>query len=275
MRINCRGKLLDLSSTKIMGILNYTPDSFFDGGRNNNPQQALKQVEKMLLEGADIIDIGAYSSRPYSNHISIEEELDRIIPILKLIRTSFPEAVISVDTFRSEVARTCLDYQADMINDISGGNMDAEMLSLIGQYKVPYIAMHIKGTPQTMQNKVSYKNVVIEIKKYFSEKIFHLLSLGVNDILLDPGFGFGKNIRHNYEILKLLNLFQSFRRPIVVGLSRKSMIYKVLKNSPEESLNGTTALHAIAMLKGVNILRVHDVREAKEVVELVRELLNF
>ena len=263
---------MDLRYPKIMGILNCTPDSFFDGGQYNNSEQALRQVEKMLSEGADMIDIGAYSSRPNAKDVSLDEELERIIPIVKLIRANFSEIVISIDTFRSEVAKRCLDCGADIINDISGGEMDSQMFSLISEHKVPYIVMHMQGMPQTMQNNPSYENVVIDVKKYFSDKMVHLHSLGVNDILLDPGFGFGKNIKHNYELLNLLNLFQSFRKPIVVGLSRKSMIYKVLENSPEEALNGSTVLHTIALLKGANILRVHDVQQAKEVIRLLKEV---
>ena len=254
-----------------MGILNCTPDSFFDGHRYNNQEQALRQVEKMLAEGADIIDIGACSSRPNAEIIPLEEELDRIIPIIKSIRINFPEAIISIDTFRSEVAKRCLDLGASIINDISAGEMDHKMFPLVGDRKVPYIVMHMKGTPQTMQTDPFYEDVVLEVKKYFSQKIVSLHSLGVNDIILDPGFGFGKSIKHNYELLNGLDLFASFRKLIMVGLSRKSMIYKVLENSPEEALNGSTVLHTISLLKGANILRVHDVQQAKQVVRLVKE----
>ncbi|WP_372792512.1 dihydropteroate synthase [Lutibacter sp.] len=271
--INCNGKLIDLSSPKVMGILNITPDSFFDGGKYNNPTAIVNHVEKMLSEGATFIDVGAYSSRPGAKHISEEEELERISPIIKLLITEFPNLLISVDTFRSEIAKHCIQNGACMVNDISAGNLDAKMFSTISKLQVPYIIMHMQGTPQNMQAKPIYEDVVKEVLYYFSKKINELRDLGVNDIITDVGFGFGKTIAQNYQLLKNLDLFKNLEVPILAGLSRKSMLFKPLGISQNEAINATTSANTIALLNGANILRVHDVKEAVEAIKIVN-LLN-
>jgi len=271
--INCNGTLIDLSAPKVMGILNITPDSFFDGGKHNNPTAIINQVEKMLSEGATFIDVGAYSSRPGAKHISEEEELGRIIPVIKLLASEFSNILISVDTFRSNVAEHSIQQGACMINDISAGEMDATMFSLVAKLQVPYIMMHMRGTPQNMQQNPVYNNVVTDLLYYFSKKIAELHLLGVNDIITDVGFGFGKTIDHNYQLLKHLAQFKNLEKPLLVGLSRKGMLYKPLGITAEAALNATTATNTIALLNGANILRVHDVREAVETIKIV-ELLN-
>ena len=271
--INCNGTLIDLSSPKVMGILNVTPDSFFDGGKYNNPTAIVNHVEKMLSEGATFIDVGAYSSRPGSKHISEEEELKRISPIIKLLITEFPNLLISVDTFRSKIAKYCIQNGACMINDISAGSLDSEMFSTIAKLQVPYIMMHMQGTPQNMQAKPSYNNVVKDVLYFFSEKMNELRTFGVNDIISDVGFGFGKTIEQNYQLLKHLELLKSLDIPTLVGLSRKSMLFKPLEINQNEALNATTVANTIALLNGGNILRVHDVKEANEAIKVV-ELLN-
>lgn len=272
MTINCKGQLIDLSTPKVMGILNITPDSFYDGGKYNSDTKILNLVEKMLNEGATFIDVGAYSSRPNAHHISEEEELNRLIPVLKLLINKFPEILISVDTFRSKVVQKSIEIGACMINDISGGTMDKQMFKTIGELKVPYILMHIKGTPKTMQINPTYENVTREVLKYFSEKILALKSEKVNDIILDVGFGFGKTLDHNYELLKNLNYFKTFDIPILTGISRKSMLYKLLDTSAKEALNATSIANTIALLNGTNILRVHDVKEAIETIKIVSQV---
>lgn len=271
--INCNGTLIDLSSPKVMGILNITPDSFFDGGSYKNDKAIISKVEKMLIEGATFIDIGAYSSRPGAKHISEQEELERILPVVKMLVKEFPEILISIDTFRSIIAKKCIENGACIVNDISAGSMDTRMFKTIAKLQVPYIIMHIQGTPQNMQVNPAYKNVVTDILYYFSEKIYELRALGVNDIIADVGFGFGKTIDQNYTLLKNLELFKNLEIPTLAGLSRKSMLYKPLGITPEKALNATTAANTIALLKGTTILRVHDVKEAVETIKIV-ELLN-
>ncbi len=271
--INCNGKLIDLSSPKVMGILNITPDSFFDGGKYNNPTAIVNHVEKMLSEGATLIDVGAYSSRPGAKHITEEEELGRISPIIKLLITEYPNLLISVDTFRSEIAKHCIQNGACMVNDISAGNLDVKMFSTIAKLQVPYIIMHMQGTPQNMQAKPIYNDIVKEVLYYFSKKINELRDLGVNDIICDVGFGFGKTVAQNYQLLKNLDLFKNLEVPTLVGLSRKSMLFKPLEISQNEAINATTSANTIALLNGANILRVHDVKEAVEAIKIVN-LLN-
>jgi len=270
--INCNGQLIDLSTPKVMGILNVTPDSFFDGGKYNSDEHLLKQAEKMLTEGATFIDIGAYSSRPKAKHISESEELKRSLNAINLIRDHFPKTLISVDTFRSEVAQKSIDAGACMINDISGGCLDAKMFKIIAKNKVPYILMHMLGTPQNMQSNPQYKDIIYDLRLYFSEKIAELKALGINDIILDVGFGFGKTIEHNYTLLQHLDLFKCFDLPILAGISRKSMLYKVLNSSANEALNATTVANTIALQKGAKILRVHDVKEAIETINIINHL---
>jgi len=273
LTINCRGVIIDLSVPKVMGILNVTPDSFYDGGRYGKEGEILNRINLLVTEGVDIIDVGAYSSRPGAKEISTDEEKGRLETALKLIRKNFKDVLISVDTFRSEVARWSVEnYGVDVINDISAGDLDENMFQTIARLQVPYIMMHMKGKPENMQNEPYYENVVQEIMKYFSEKINQLNLLGVKDIIIDPGFGFGKTIEHNYQLLKHLEDFKWFNLPILAGVSRKSMIYKFLGANPDESLNGTTILNTIALLNGADIIRVHDVKQAKEAVLLVQKL---
>lgn len=268
MTINCKGTLIDLSTPKVMGILNITPDSFYDGGKYKNENDILQQVEKMLLEGATFIDIGAYSSRPGAAHISEDEELKRIVPIVTLLVEKFPEIIISIDTFRSKVAEKTIESGAALINDISGGNMDSNMFETIAKLQVPYILMHMQGTPQNMQKNPSYKNVVTDVISFFAKQLFELRKLHVNDVIIDVGFGFGKTIEHNYELLKELQLFKNLEVPILTGVSRKSMLYKLLDITPKEALNATTVANTIALQNGTQILRVHDVKEAVEAVRI-------
>lgn len=267
--INCKGTLIDLTSPKVMGILNLTPDSFFDGGKYNDVKSIITQVEKMLNEGATFIDVGAYSSRPGAKHISTEEELERIVPIIKLLNKEFSTIIISVDTFRSDVALQSINEGACLINDISAGSMDNNMFSTIAKLQVPYIIMHMQGTPQTMQATPNYTNITTDLLFYFSKKINELRQLGVNDVIIDVGFGFGKTIDHNYQLLKQLELFKKLEVPSLVGVSRKSMLYKPLDITPETALNATTAANTIALQKGASILRVHDVKQAVEAIKIV------
>jgi dihydropteroate synthase len=271
--INCNGTLIDLTSPKIMGILNITPDSFFDGGKYNNPTEILNQVKKMMSEGATFIDVGAYSSRPGAKHISEEEELNRILPVIRLLKSEFSKLLISVDTFRSKVAKQCVLNGACLVNDISAGSMDATMFPTVAELQVPYIMMHMQGTPQNMQNNPTYTDVVKEILYYFSKKINELRSLGINDIITDVGFGFGKTTPQNYQLLKNLSLFKNLEVPTLAGLSRKSLLFKSLEITQNKALNATTSANTIALLNGANILRVHDVKEALEAIKIV-ELLN-
>ena len=270
--INCKGKLIDLNSPKIMGILNITPDSFFDGGKYNNEKTILEQVDKMLAEGATFIDVGAYSSRPGATHISEKEETDRILPIVTLLLQHFPDILLSIDTFRSNIAEKCIEAGAAIINDISGGNADEKMFKTAVKLQVPYILMHMQGTPQNMQNNPSYSNITQEIMIDFAEKSATLRKMGLNDLILDLGFGFGKTIEHNYTLLKDLALFHELDCPILTGISRKSMLYKPLNSSASEALNATTYANTIALQKGSQILRVHDVKEAQEIISLQRLL---
>ena len=272
MTINCKGQLIDLTTPKVMGILNVTPNSFFDGGKYKNDSEILSRVEKMLKDGATFIDIGAYSSKPSAEFVSEEEELQRIIPIIQLILEHFPEALISIDTFRSEVAKACIENGAVIINDISAGILDDKMLETIAKYNVPYIMMHMRGTPQTMQTMTNYDNIVKEILFYFSERIAQARSLGINDLIVDPGFGFAKTLEQNYEVLQKMELFEMLELPLLAGVSRKSMIYKTLNSSADKALNGTTVLNTIALTKGAKILRVHDVKEAMECVTLFNKI---
>ncbi len=274
MTINCKGKLLNLDSPIVMGILNVTPDSFYDGGNLSNQNDIIAKAGQMLRDGATILDIGGYSSKPGAKEVSEEEELIRVIPTIQLIVKEFPEAIISIDTFRSSVARESIRAGASIINDISAGELDSNMFTTVKELQVPYCLMHMQGNPQNMQNKPTYKNVVTEVFYSLADKVEKLKELGVNDILIDPGFGFGKTIEHNYEILNNLNHFSWLNLPILVGVSRKSMIHKVLNISPSEALNGTTTLHSFALLGGANILRVHDVKEAKETIMLYTKLID-
>jgi len=272
MTINCKGQLIDLSSPKVMGILNITPDSFYDGGIHNNEREILKYVETMLFDGATFIDIGAFSSKPKANYISEEEELKRIIPIVSLLLKEFPDSLLSIDTFRSQVAKQCIEAGAALINDISAGKLDEQMLQTVANLHVPYIMMHMRGTPQNMQQQTTYNNLLKDILFYFSERMAAARDLGIVDVIVDPGFGFAKTMEQNYELLNQLELFNILEKPVLIGLSRKSMIYKTLKKPAQEALNGTTVLNTIALQKGASILRVHDVKEAMECIQLVETL---
>lgn len=268
--ISVGGKLLDLKVPKVMGILNVTPDSFYEGSRANSKEIILQRASSMIEEGADILDIGGYSSRPGAMDISIPEEIDRTSPAIEWILNEFPEAIISIDTFRSEVAENALQSGAHIINDISGFSQDEKLPEIASKYNAPYILMHMRGTPQTMQSLTDYDNIFTEMAQYFSKKINTLKTAGVKDIILDPGFGFSKTIEDNHNLLRNVDYFDFLGRPLLIGISRKSMIYKKLVIRPEESLNGTIALNAIALSKGASILRVHDVKEAHELINLLK-----
>lgn len=272
MTINCKGNLINLSSPKVMGILNITPDSFFDGGHYKNEAEILSQTEKMLSEGATFIDVGAYSSRPGATHVSEEEELQRIVPVINLLIKNFPEIIISVDTFRSKIAEETINSGAAIVNDISGGKMDKNMFETVANLQIPYVLMHMLGTPQNMQKNPIYKDVTQDIISFFAEQIHKLHQLKLNDIIIDVGFGFGKTTTHNFDILKNLSLFKNLDAPILAGISRKSMLYKTLDISAQEALNATTSANTIALLNGANILRVHDVKEALEAIKIVEQL---
>lgn len=267
--LNCRGRLLDLSAPVVMGILNVTPDSFFDGGRHEDPDHAFRQAEKMIREGARIIDVGGASSRPGADTVPEEEELRRVVPLVSQLAAAFPEIVVSVDTWRASVAREAAAAGAGILNDISAGCMDDNLYPEVAKSGLPYVLMHMQGTPATMQQAPVYDDVVTEVLDFFIAETGRLRTLGVTDIVLDPGFGFGKTVEHNYRLLNHLSLFSSVTGlPVLAGLSRKSMICKVLKVNPEQALNGTTALHMVALQQGAKILRVHDVKEAVEVIRL-------
>lgn len=270
--INCKGQLLDLSTPMVMGILNTTPDSFFDGGKYLTEKECLLQAEKMLTEGATIVDVGGMSSRPGADIISIDEELKRVIPVIKSIHKEFPKAIISIDTVRSEVAREAVESGAHIINDISAGQIDENFYQTVADLQVPYILMHMQGQPKTMQLNPNYDDIKHDVLDFFVGEIEDLRNLGVKDILLDVGFGFGKTTAHNYELLKNMHVFQMMGLPILAGISRKSMIWKTLDTSPEKSLNGTTALNMVALQQGAKILRVHDVKEAMETILLFEML---
>lgn len=274
--ININGTLIDLSTPRVMGIVNVTPDSFFAGSRVQAENEIVERCDQILREGGMIIDIGAQSTSPVSRPLEAKEEAERLMPTLKLIRKKFPDAILSVDTFYADVAKEAVEeYGVNMINDISGGQIDDRMFGVVAQLNVPYILMHMRGTPQTMQQLTHYDNFIQDILYYFSERKAKLNQLGVNDVILDPGFGFSKTVSQNYELMAYLKYFHIFEEPILVGISRKSMIYKLLGITPEESLNGTTALNTVALLSGANILRVHDVKEAVECVEIIGRIAEF
>lgn len=274
--ININGQLLDLSTPKVMGIVNLTPDSFFEGSRAQTDMQVAKRVRLLLTEGADILDVGAYSSRPGADDLPVEEEMRRLREGLSVLRKEAPNAIVSVDTFRADVAKMCIqEYGVAIINDISGGDLDSNMFSTIARAHVPYIIMHMQGTPHNMQQAPYYEDVLKEVMLHLADKVKTLQDMKVNDIILDPGFGFGKTQAHNFELLAHLNEFDIFQLPLLVGVSRKSMIYKTLGITPAEALNGTTALHTIALSKGANILRVHDVKEAVETIRLWQNVEQY
>lgn len=274
--ININGQLLDLSTPKVMGIVNLTPDSFFEGSRAQTDVQVAERVRQLLTEGADMLDVGAYSSRPGADDLPVEEEMRRLREGLSVLRKEAPNAIVSVDTFRADVAKMCIqEYGVAIINDISGGDLDSNMFSTIARAHVPYIIMHMQGTPHNMQQAPYYEDVLKEVMLHLADKVKTLQDMKVNDIILDPGFGFGKTQAHNFELLAHLNEFDIFQLPLLVGVSRKSMIYKTLGITPAEALNGTTALHTIALSKGANILRVHDVKEAVETIRLWQNVEQY
>jgi dihydropteroate synthase len=270
--LQIKGRLITLEKPKIMGILNLTPDSFYVGSRVNNSEAVLSKAREMIDEGADFLDLGGYSSRPNASDISIQEEIDRVIPAIEVIRKDFPDIILSVDTFRSKVAQAAVLAGADLVNDISSGNLDKEMLEVVASLKVPYIAMHMKGNPQNMQTHTNYSDILGEILYYFTEKVDLFKKLGIKDVIIDPGFGFAKTIEQNFFLLKNLKSFEIFGMPLLAGISRKSLIYKTLQTSASEALNGTTALNMFALIQGANLLRVHDVKEAKETIKLYEQL---
>ena len=272
--INVGGKLMDLGEPQVMGILNVTPDSFYSESRKNTEQEIADRVQAILAEGGSMIDIGAYSSRPGADDVSAEEEMDRLRGGLKILRNIAPDAVVSVDTFRADVAKMCVEeFGVQIINDISGGELDSRMFDTVAALGVPYILMHMKGDPQTMQNGPHYDDLLAEMLRYFGTKVQQLHELGVKDVILDPGFGFAKTLEHNYELMNRMQDLQVLELPMLVGISRKSMIYRLLGTSPEEALNGTSVLNTLALLKGASILRVHDVKAAVEVVQIVKKML--
>ncbi|MBL4754378.1 MAG: dihydropteroate synthase [Flavobacteriales bacterium] len=271
--LNCAGQILDLSTPKVMGILNVTPDSFHDGGRYLSEQLVIKRVEDMLNSGADLIDIGGYSSRPGAEHISQSEEKKRVMPFIRAIVWEFPKLLLSIDTFRSEIAREAVEAGACMVNDISGGNLDAKMFGTVAKLKVPYVLMHMRGTPQNMQENTHYDNLISEVVNYFRIKITQLRELGVNDVIIDPGFGFGKSVDGNYKLLHRLGALSILECPILAGISRKGMVQKVFGKDDANALKGTMALNLISLLEGASVLRVHDIKEAKDMVALYSRLL--
>lgn len=272
--LNCRGNLLDLTVPKVMGIINITPDSFYDGGSTVTENNILNQAEKMLTAGATFLDIGGYSTRPNAAEVSENEETKRVVNAIEIILKNFPETIISIDTFNSQVAKNAVETGAALVNDVSGGIIDPEMFKTVGELKVPYILMHMRGIPQTMNSLTNYENVTRDVLKDLSQKIAKARSFGISDIIADPGFGFAKTREQNFELLNNLELFKNLDVPLLAGISRKSMIYKTLKKTAKEALNGTTVLNTVALLKGVSILRVHDVAEAVECVKLIENLKN-
>ena len=271
--INVKGRLLDLTTPQVMGILNVTPDSFYSGSRRQTQEEIAVRARQIIDEGASIIDIGAYSSRPNAEHITAGEEMNRLRTGLEIVNRNHPDAIVSVDTFRADVAEQCVkDYGVAIVNDIAAGEMDDRMFETVARLGVPYIMMHMQGTPQNMQKEPHYDNLIKEVFIYFARKVQQLRDLGMKDIILDPGFGFGKTLEHNYELMAHLEEFSIFELPLLVGVSRKSMIYKLLGGTPQDALNGTTVLDTVALMKGANILRVHDVREAVEAVRIVEKL---
>ena len=274
--ININGQLMDLSIPKVMGIVNLTPDSFFEGSRAQTDVQVAERVRQLLTEGADMLDVGAYSSRPGADNLPVEEEMRRLREGLSALRKEAPDAIVSVDTFRADVAKMCIEeYGVSIINDIAGGELDSNMFATIARAHVPYIIMHMQGTPQNMQQAPHYEDVLKEVMLHLADKVKTLQDMKVNDIILDPGFGFGKTVAHNFELLAHLNEFDIFQLPLLVGVSRKSMVYKTLEITPAEALNGTTVLHTIALSKGANILRVHDVKEAVETIRLWQNVEQY
>ncbi len=271
--INCRGRLVSLETPQVMGILNLTPDSFYAGSRQQSEEAIAARCRQIVAEGGTMIDVGAYSSRPGAADVSAEEEMERLRRGLAVVRREVPDAIVSVDTFRAEVARMCVEeYGADIINDISGGQFDRDMFRTVARLGVPYILMHIKGKPQTMQQAPQYDDLMREVMLYFAERLLRLREFGVKDVIVDPGFGFGKTLEHNYELMAHLGEFRMLEVPLLVGISRKSMIYRLLGGGPEEALNGTTVLNTIALMNGAHILRVHDVRPAAEAVRMIAAL---
>lgn len=270
--INCKGNLIDLSTPKVMGVINLTPDSFYDGGKLTSEKEILLQANKMLQEGATFLDLGAYSSRPGAQFVSEKEEIHRLLPVIKILLNEFPETLLSIDTFRSNVANESIYAGASLINDISAGTLDDHMFKIIAQHQVPYVMMHMRGTPETMMQNTDYTNLTKEVIYYFSERIAKARSFGINDLIADPGFGFSKTLDQNYDLFNDLELFRYLNAPLLIGISRKSMIQKKIKTTAADSLNGTTALHAIAIQKGASILRVHDVKEAFETINLLQNL---
>lgn len=271
--INCRGRLVSLETPQVMGILNLTPDSFYAGSRQQSEEAIAARCRQIVAEGGTMIDVGAYSSRPGAADVSAEEEMERLRRGLAVVRREVPDAIVSVDTFRAEVARMCVEeYGADIINDISGGQFDRDMFRTVARLGVPYILMHIKGKPQTMQQAPQYDDLMREVMLYFAERLLRLRELGVKDVIVDPGFGFGKTLEHNYDLMAHLGEFRMLEAPLLVGISRKSMIYRLLGGGPEEALNGTTVLNTIALMNGAHILRVHDVRPAAEAVGMIAAL---
>ena len=272
--LNCKGELIDLTIPKVMGILNITPDSFYDGGRFKDSKSILDQVEKMLLEGATFIDVGACSSRPGADFVSLDEELKRIVPVVALIIKSFPDCIISIDSFRSKVAMECAAVGASICNDISAGKLDPKMMETVAQLKMPYIMMHMRGTPHTMQKQTHYNSLIIDVYNYFSKRIQAAKEHKIKDLIIDIGFGFAKTTEQNYKLLRHMDFFSNLNLPILIGISRKSMIYKVLDCTAAEALNGTTALHMTALINGSKILRVHDVKQAVECVSIYNALVG-
>ena len=271
--LNIKGELISLEEPLVMGILNVTPDSFYEGSRKQTETDIRNRIEEILQEGGAIIDLGGYSSRPDAQDVSPEEEMERLCLALRILRGEYPKAMVSVDTFRADIARRCVEeYGAAIINDISGGELDAAMFPTIADLHIPYIIMHMRGTPKTMQQHCDYQNLTADILLYFSKKIEQLHLMGVNDVIIDPGFGFSKTLEQNYELMRHLADFSLFEKPLLVGISRKSMIYKLLGGTPAESLNGTTVLNTYALLNGANILRVHDVKAAVEAVRIFKQL---
>lgn len=272
MTINCKGKLIDFNTPKVMGVINTTPNSFYAESRKTSAEDILKQAESMLAAGATFLDLGGYSTQPGAPTISETEELNRVLPAVELILKNFPEALISIDTFRAQVAGKSVATGAAIINDISAGNLDPKMMETVAGHQVPYIMMHTRGTPQNMKELDTYENLLQDILFYFSEKVKLARDLGINDVIIDPGFGFAKNLKQNFELLNKMELFKNLELPVLAGLSRKSMIYKTLETTAAEALNGTTILNTIALTKGASILRVHDVKEAVECVKLFTNL---
>ncbi len=270
--INCAGKLIDLATPHVMGIINTTPDSFYDGGRLKTDKALLTQVETMLQDGASFIDVGGYSSRPDGSHISVEEECQRVLPAIELIKKNFPDAVVSCDSFRESVITKALNHGTSLVNDISAGLLDDQMLATVAAHQVPYIMMHMRGTPQTMKSLTNYDNLIVEMNTYFASRVHAARDAGINDIIIDPGFGFAKTVDQNFHLLKNLGLLRSLDLPILAGVSRKSMIYKTLHITAQDALNGTTALHMCCLQQGACILRVHDVKEAMQTIALFKML---